>query len=161
MPVDNVIVRAIDVSSEGSIAIGHNSGLLIYRENKWASFTKENSNLRLATVRAVKFRSNGELLIGYGGGLGDGGISIIKGDTWEHWNKSNSKISDHMVRDIEVDSNQSIWMATNNGLIKMNGNEITPIFFRNGMYQNVILDISADNEALWIATNFGLIKYVP
>lgn len=161
MPADNITVRAIDVSSEGSIAIGHNSGLLIYSKNKWIHYNIENSNLRLPTVRAVKFKPSGELLVGYGGGFGEGGVSIIDDGTWEHWNKTNSKISDHMVRDIEIDSNQTIWMATNNGLIKMNGSEITPIFFRNGLYKNVILDISSDKEGLWIATNFGLINYEP
>ncbi|MGK0387621.1 MAG: ligand-binding sensor domain-containing protein [Maribacter sp.] len=63
-----------------------------------------------------------------------------------------------MVRDIKVDKNGVIWMATNNGLIRMEGNEIAPILFRKGMFKNVILDIEIDDETIWIATNFGLVK---
>lgn len=50
------------------------------------------------------------------------------------------------------------WMATNNGLIIMKGEEIVPIIFREGMFKNVILDIEIDENNVWIATNFGLIK---
>ncbi|HOX83560.1 MAG TPA: two-component regulator propeller domain-containing protein [Chryseolinea sp.] len=161
LPEGEFIVRAIDVGSAGSIAIGHNGGLLIYSENKWNSYTTENSNLKLGTVRAVKFKPNGNLIIGYGGGFGDGGFSIIVGDKWEHYNKSNSKIPDHMIRDIEIDANQIILMSTNNGVVKLSGSKITPIFFREGMYRNAIFDIALEKETVWIASNFGLIKYVP
>ena len=158
LPIESYTVRAIDVSKDGSIAIGHNSGLLIFKNDKWNTFTKENSELRLGTVRAVKFLDNGDLIVGYGGGFGDGGFSIIHNDKWKHFNKTNSKIPDHMVRDIEIDSKGVVWMATNNGLIKFENGKNEPILFRQGMYMNVILDIAIQDEIIWIATNFGLIK---
>lgn len=161
LPIADVIVRAIDVSQHGSIAVAHNTGLLIYNGKGWESYTEQNSDLKLATVRAVKFMSNGDLLVGYGGGFGDGGLSIISNDKWSHWNKLNSAMPDHMVRDIEIDVNQTIWLSTNNGVVKIKEGKIVPIFFRDGIYSNVILDIACENEAIWIATNFGLIKYVP
>lgn len=158
LPPGSYTVRAIDVFNNGSIAIGHNSGLLIFKNDKWDTFTKENSELRLGTVRAVKFLNNGDLIVGYGGGFGDGGFSIIHNDKWKHFNKTNSKIPDHMVRDIEIDSKGVVWMATNNGLIKFKNGKIEPILFRQGMYMNVILDIAIQDKIIWIATNFGLIK---
>lgn len=158
LPSGSFTVRTIDVFKDGSIAIGHNSGLLLFKNDTWDNFNKENSELRLGTVRAVKFQDNGNLIVGYGGGLGDGGFSIIENGKWKHFNKTNSKVPDHMVRDIEINQNGVIWMATNNGVIKMDGKKITPILFREGMYKNVILDISLDNDSIWVATNFGLIK---
>jgi ligand-binding sensor domain-containing protein len=158
LPSGSFTVRTIDVFKDGSIAIGHNSGLLLFKNDKWDNFNKENSELRLGTVRAVKFQDNGDLMVGYGGGFGDGGFSIIENGKWKHFNKTNSKVPDHMVRDIEIDENGTIWMATNNGVIKMDGKTITPILFREGMYKNVILDIAIESDTIWIATNFGLIK---
>jgi ligand-binding sensor domain-containing protein len=157
IPEKGLTIRAIDINDNGEIAIGHNSGLVIYSNGKWKSYDDENSELQLSVVRAVKY-IDGRLFVGYGGGMGNGGLSIIENDTWKHFNKTNSKIPDHMVRDIEIDQNGTIWMATNNGMIKMIDDKIEPIYFREGMYKNTILDIAVEGNIVWIATNFGLIK---
>lgn len=34
---------------------------------------------------------------------------------------------------------------------------IEPIYFREEMYKNVILDIATEGNIIWVATNFGLI----
>lgn len=157
LPKKGITVRAMDISKDGEIAIGHNSGLLIRKNGKWKSYSDDNSKLQLSVVRAVKYIDK-KLYIGYGGGRGNGGFSILKGKKWKHFNKSNSKVPNHMVRVIEVDKNGTIWMATNDGLIKILDGKIKPIFFRNGAYKNVIMDIAIENEIVWVATNFGLIK---
>ncbi len=157
IPKKGITVRAMDINENGDMAIGHNSGLIIRSNGEWKILDDENSELQLSVVRAVKYIDN-KLYVGYGGGFGNGGLSIIENEKWTHFNKSNSKIPDHMVRDIEVDKNGTIWMATNNGMIKMIGNEIEPIYFREGMYKNTILDIATQENIVWVATNFGLIK---
>lgn len=161
LPNNSITIRTIDISADNVIAIGHNSGLIIGKENNWKSFDEEINRLQLSIVRAVKFLNDNKLIIGYGGGFGNGGFSVKEGEKWTHFNKSNSKISDHMVRDIEIDTNNTLWMATNNGLVKFTEKgELTSILFREGMYKNTILDISIDNDnVLWIATNFGMIKF--
>jgi ligand-binding sensor domain-containing protein len=158
LPDVDFTVRTMDIASNGDIAIGHNSGLLIKKGNDWQNLNEENSELRLGTVRGVKFTKDNKLIVGYGGGFGDGGFSIIENEKWAHYNKMNSKVPDHMVRDIEIGENGVIWMATNNGIIIMKGEEIMPVLFRDGMYKNVILDIEIEGDKVWIATNFGLIK---
>lgn len=160
MPSKDIVVRAIDISKNGVIAIGHNNGLLIYENGKWQTFTEKKSELSLAVVRAVKFKENNDLLVGYGGGFGNGGFSVLSDKKWVHYNKSNSKIPDHKVRDMEFDGS-NYWMATNNGVIQFNENELKPLLFRDGMFMNVILDIAIENETIWIASNFGLIRYIP
>jgi ligand-binding sensor domain-containing protein len=161
LPNNSITIRAMDINSQNTIAIGHNSGLIIGTERNWESFDEKPSKLQLSTVRAVKYINNNKLIIGYGGGFGNGGFSIKENEKWTHFNKSNSNISDHMVRDIEIDSNNTLWMATNNGLVKYTeGGELTSILFREGEYRNTILDLSIDsNNVLWIATNFGVIKF--
>lgn len=156
-PASKIIIRAIAVDDEGSIAVGHNAGLFAYRNQKWTEFKKDSAALRLGVVRAVKFY-NGDLYVGYGGGVGDGGFSILdKGGKWTHFNKNNSKTPDHMVRDIEVHSG-TFWMATNNGVIKKQDDTIEPMYFRTGPFKNVILDIEFEGDVMWIAANFGLVR---
>lgn len=157
LPKNGLTIRAMDINENGDIAIGHNSGLEIYSNDKWKSYDDESSELQLSVVRAVKY-IDGRLFVGYGGGYGNGGLSIIENGTWKHYNKTNSKIPDHMVRDIEIDQNGTIWMATNNGMIKMVDDKIEPIYFREGRYKNTILDIAIEGNTVWVATNFGLIK---
>ena len=156
-PSKGIIIRTMDIDEKGNFAIGHNSGLILRKNGVWKKLTKDNSDLQLSVVRAVKF-VNDKLLVGYGGGMGNGGLSIIENDKWTHFNKTNSKIPDHMVRDIEIDNNGTIWMATNNGMIKMVNDKIEPIYFREGMYKNTVLDIETEGSIIWVATNFGLIK---
>jgi ligand-binding sensor domain-containing protein len=160
IPQKNITIRAIDVEQNGTIALGHNDGLLIYKSGKWEKYSESKSELQLSVVRAVKFKENGGLFVGYGGGMGNGGFSILSNGIWIHYNKTNSKIPDHMVRDVEFDGT-NYWMATNNGVIQFNDKELIPILFRDGVYKNTIMDISIENGVVWIATNFGLIKYVP
>ena len=155
LPMKGVTVRALDVSSNGNIAVGHNSGLLIKINEEWKSYTEKNSELQLSVVRAVKFVGN-KLYIGYGGGSGNGGFSILKKRKWTHYNKSNSNIPNHMVRVIKEDYKGVLWMATNDGVIKFENGEITPIYLRDKI--NSILDIEIENDKVWIATFFGLYK---
>lgn len=159
--VNSIIIRAMDINSNNEIAIGHNDGLIVGNENNWKVYEEETDKLQLSVVRAVKFMTDSKLIIGYGGGFGNGGFSVKEYENWMHYNKSNSNISDHMVRDIEIDNNNTSWMATNNGLVKYTEKgELTSILFRDGMYKNTILDISIDKDnVLWIATNFGVIKF--
>lgn len=153
-------VLAIDFDIKGNIAIGLTGSFIVRKNGKWKILTTENSELRLSTVRGVKFMKNGELFIGYGGGFGDGGFSILKDEKWKHFNKGNSIIPDHMVRDFEVDSFGNIWMATNNGVFEIEkGMIFKPILFREGFGMNTIMDIEIDkNNNVWLATTFGLIK---
>lgn len=151
-------ILAIDINDEGNIAVGA-SALHVFKYNKWKTYTDDNSELRLGTVRGVKF-INGVLYVGYGGGFGDGGFSILYDDKWEHFNKTNSNIPDHMVRDFEVDGLGNIWMATNDGAVIFNNKDLKPILFDNrGLGYNTVMDIAIDKDnTVWLATTFGLVK---
>ena len=160
IPADNIL--CMDVREDGSIAVGCSTQLLIYSNGKWKKYTEKNSELQLATIRGLKFRPDGALMIGYGGGFGGGGLSVLSSNfkVWTHYNKSNSQIPDHMIRDIEYDG-KNYWMASNNGLVKKDGASISAVFFREGMFANVISDIALEGKILWIATQFGLVRYEP
>lgn len=153
-------ILAIDFNENGNIALGLTSGLIIRKNGKWERLTKDNSELRLGTVRGIKY-INEVLYIGYGGGFGDGGFSTLKNNKWEHFNKTNSEVPDHMIRDFEVDSFGNIWMATNMGLIKLGKDGILKSMFfeKKGLGSNTIMDIAIDkSDTVWLATTSGLVK---
>ena len=158
IPYENLL--CMDIREDGTLAVGCDTLLLVGKNGKWKRFTEGNSELQLGTIRGLKFRPDGSLMIGYGGWLGGGGLSVLSSNfkKWIHYNKSNSRIPDHMIRDIEYDG-KSYWMASNNGLVKMEENTISAVFFRDGRFTNVIRDIAIEGNILWIATNFGLIRY--
>lgn len=163
LPKKDMVALSIDVSDNGSIAVGlgrQDCGLLLFEDGKWSSYSEKKSPLVINVVRALKFTDDGSLIIGYGGGFGDGGFSVMKGKQWTHYNKYNSGITDHMVCDIEFDG-KDYWMATNNGLAKFDGIKVSSTLFREGMFRNVISDITIEDGTIWIATNFGLIQFVP
>ncbi|HTE02301.1 MAG TPA: two-component regulator propeller domain-containing protein [Mucilaginibacter sp.] len=152
-------VLSFDVSKDGRIAVGCDVNLLLYDGKEWKSLNESNSDLQLGTVRAVKFMANGELYIGYGGGFGNGGFSVLKDGKWTHYNKHNSALPDQMVRDIKISDDGAIWMATNDGVLKIDGDKFTPFKFWPGKYHNVVMGIAIENgKTIWIATTTGLVK---
>lgn len=153
-------ILAIDFDENGNIALGLTSGLILQKNGKWERLTTDNSELRLGTVRGIKY-INEVLYIGYGGGFGDGGFSELKNGKWKHFNKTNSEVPDHMIRDFEVDSFGNIWMATNMGLIKLGKDGILKSLFfeKKGLGNNTIMDIAIDKKnTVWLATTSGLVK---
>lgn len=159
LPKGNYTIRAIAVDNDGTIAIGHNNGLLIRKNLNWTTYRISKQTNKLQNyVRSLKFLNKGKLFIGYGGNA-DGGFSILENTNWIHYNKSNSKLSDNMVRDIEIDGNGVYWLATNDGLNKVDKDGlITPIFFYEEHNVTMISDIAIEGNTIWVATNFGLIE---
>jgi ligand-binding sensor domain-containing protein len=158
-PIYHYNVLDLDISKTGKIAVGHDNGLLLYDGQNWKSLKTDSSELQLPTVRSVKFMDNGALYIGYGGGFGKGGFSILTDGKWKHYNTHNSKLPDQMVRDIEVSKDGEIWMATNDGLLEIDGQNFIPLKFWPGKYHNAIMGIvTENNKTVWVATPYGLVK---
>ena len=157
LPEGKFIIRAIAIDEDGTIAIGHNNGLIINKNGKWTIYQIEKDKLQ-SYVRSLKYLKKGKLFIGYGGNK-EGGFSILENNNWKHYNTSNSNLSNNMVRDIEIDKNGNLWLATNNGLNKVKPNgKITPYYFFEGQNMNVIIDIAIEKNIIWVGTNSGLIK---
>ena len=158
LPIRGVTVRTLAVSKSGQIAIGHNTGLLIGKEGEFKVYEENENELQLSVIRGLKYINEDKLIIGYGGGFGNGGFSIKEGDKWTHYNRENARIANHMVRDIEVDMDGIYWLATNEGLTYFKEGKVDTIFFREGRMKNTIMDIAIDENKVWIATNFGVIQ---
>lgn len=151
-------VLDLDISKNGEIAVGCDTCLLLYHGKKWSVLYANDSDLQLGTVRSVKYMNDGSLYIGYGGGFGKGGFSILRQGTWQHFNKYNSALPDQMVRDIKVTDKGVIWMATNDGLAKIESGDIKALKFWPGRFANAILGIAIDKDgSVWAVTPRGLV----
>ena len=158
LPSKSLTVRAIAVSNNGELAVGHNRGLIIIKEGEFEIFEVKEGELQLSVVRGLRYMDDDKLIIGYGGGRGNGGFSIKAGSEWTHYNRDNARIVDHMVRDIEVDKDNIYWMATNEGLTFLREGIADTVFFREGRMKNTIMDIAIHENEIWVATNFGVIQ---
>ncbi len=151
-------VLNLDVGKNGQIAAGCDTCLLLYDGKKWTRLDENNSELQVGTVRSVKFMTDGSLYIGYGGGFGKGGFSVLKNGTWKHFSKNNSALPDQMVRDIKVTDKGVIWMATNDGLAEIENENIKALKFWPGRFSNGISGIALDNDgSVWAVTFKGLV----
>ena len=158
LPLKNPTVRAIAINENGELAIGHNSGLLIKSNGEFTTHEESKEGLQLSVIRGLKYIDNNKLIIGYGGGYGNGGFSIKEKNKWTHYNRENSRIANHMVRDIEVDKDEVYWLATNEGLTYLKDDKVDTVFFRDGRMKNTIMDIAIHKDEIWVATNFGIIQ---
>jgi ligand-binding sensor domain-containing protein len=158
LPLKNPTVRAIAISENGELAIGHNSGLLVKSNGEFTTYEESKEGLQLSVIRGLKYIDNNKLIIGYGGGFGNGGFSIKEENKWTHYNRENSRIANHMVRDIEVDKDKVYWLATNEGLTYLKDDKVDTVFFRDGRMKNTIMDIAIHKNEIWVATNFGIIQ---
>lgn len=149
-------VDAIAISSKNELAIATKYGLYIRDSESWTLIEEGDSDLK-SYVKTMQFIDDEKLIIGHGGNL-NGGYSIYSEGEFRNFNKSNSNLSDNMVRDIEIDKNQTIWFATNDGLNYLSEQEIGAISFRVGKYMSAISDIAVTNNFIWIATSYGLYK---
>lgn len=151
-------IRCIDFGPENSMAVGCNDGLLLFDGAKWKKLNEYNSKLQLSVVRALKYMPTGELYIGYDGGPRSGGFSVLKKERWENYDAHNSKLPDQSIKDIVFTPNNVIWMATGNGLLKIEGNKWNVIKLTKSDPE-YISGLAAYHNILWVATTGELIKY--
>ena len=88
--------------------------------------------------------------------------ALCMGQSVKIYDTSNSGLIDNDLWAVVVDHDGNKWLGTlKYGSVKKDGDDIFAVFFREGMFKNVIPDIDLEGKTLWIATNFGLIRYEP
>lgn len=86
-----------------------------------------------------------------------GGVCRFDGENFEIYNE-NSGIADNMVVSLASDSDESLWIATMNGLSFYNYRNFYSFRKENGMSSNYLTDVLVDRKGVvWVATeNNGL-----
>jgi len=104
-------VRCLEIQNN-SIWIGTDVGLAKLENEQWEVYTSLNSPLYSDDIRSIKSEGDSVVWIG----TVQGGLFSFNGTDWVNYNVSNSGLQDNLVRDINIDLNNNIWLATTEGV---------------------------------------------
>lgn len=91
--------------------------------NSWIVFNPSNSGLPSYYTKCIAFKNTYIKLIGTEGA----GFAIFNDTIWQVYNSSNSPLPSNTIFDIEIDKLGNVWLATLNGLVVFNSNNIIGI----------------------------------
>jgi len=104
-------VRCLETQNN-SIWVGTDVGLAKIENEQWEVYTSLNSPLFSDDIRSIKSEGDSVIWIG----TVQGGLFSFNGTDWVNYNVSNSGLQDNLVRDINIDQNDNIWLATTEGI---------------------------------------------
>ncbi len=112
--------------SEGNLwAAAQYTGLWSYNGTSWANYNTSNSGLLGNIVLSVATDSGGDLWMGTSGWDGpmgqDGAVARYDGSVWTNYYLSNSGLIDDDGLNVAVDSNDQVWIGTEEGASKFDG----------------------------------------
>lgn len=161
-------VREVFVDNHGYLWIGTRNGLDLYdpKEDKFINLNKVilDSGLNELFVRRVfqDFKGDYWLAVGWHSGLLKIDVENKKTKLYNHNLNSTECLSDNMVMDINQGLDGAIWVATTNGLNRINtkSNEIKVYKEKDGIGNSYIYGILIDDKGnLWLSTNGGLSNF--
>lgn len=152
--------------NDSLLLIGTETGLVVFNRYLKTStvFNTTNTNMENEVVKCIYTRQPSQIYFGT-----DFGFYLFNIDTHEiqgsfHDPFNNYSISNNVVWDIFEDNAGILWLATSNGISKLNFNQsmfgFTPVFSteQNEITGTQVNDIYADkNETIWMATKKGVI----
>ena len=166
LPESQVNAVLVD-EDEGVLWAGTNYGLGRYQDGEWVIYDRADG-LDSDTINALTWDSQ-NLIVGtlYSGDPGSGLMSF-DGELWSRVPDFPSDQTDarpdllsYDVNDLLFDENNNVlWVATNNGLGRYDGQSWTSYFVEQGLPNNrtwaLLLD---DNGDLWVGTEGGAARF--
>lgn len=147
------LVRSLLSDSDGSLWIGSSEGLFHHQQGKLRHYGLDEGLPGLA-VHALYRDLSGVLWIGTNGGMaGLGADGKIQG-----WS-ADLDFPARYVFDFLGDDNGDLWMATDHGLLRKRGLDITVFDHRNGLPRDKIFRVIDDGGGhLWLPSNQGVFR---
>jgi ligand-binding sensor domain-containing protein len=85
------------------------------------------------------------------------GLTVFDGQTWLRYNSDNSPLADNWVREILVDDQGRVWIATFSGLYAVEGDEWQAFTSDGGLIDDNVLCLAFDHQGrLWVGTLAGI-----
>jgi ligand-binding sensor domain-containing protein len=126
-----------------------------YDGESWVSYEEQDA-LSEAEVTAVAIDSQGRIWFG----TRDRGVVILDGDTWSGYDLDNSSLTDVWVKDILIDNEDRVWIATPEGLNVLTGRWWQIFTSEDGLINNDILTTALDNQGgMWLGTKGGVSRF--
>ena len=151
LPDDDIHCLQFDPS--GVLWLGTDKGLTRFDGTHWTTYNTANSGLPENEIRTMDIDTYGNIWLG----LRHYGLVGFDGTNWQNYQLVDRMIpSGRVIRDIEIDKNNSIWFGSRDGLIKYKeGGWILYNTLNSGIPDNEILSVTSDkNGNLWIGTSW-------
>jgi ligand-binding sensor domain-containing protein len=132
----------------GGVWVGANR----YDGQSWISY-KEQEVLSEAEVTAVAIDGQGRIWFG----TRDRGAVVLDGEAWSSHDQENSLLTDNWVKDILIDDEDRVWIATPEGLNVLTGRWWQIFTSEDGLINNNVLTMAVDKEGhVWLGTKGGV-----
>lgn len=155
-----VTVEAMHRDQNGRLFIG-TSDRIVVRQNNVYNFFDDSDNPAFQGVRVIRENSDGALFLGSNGH----GFTIIDSSSIRHYTSENSGLTSNFIRDIYVQSTDTLWLATENlglnrvVLLDENRIAVKNITERDGLVKNSLHRmIETSGRHLWISSNGGIMR---
>ena len=154
LPIKDKIITCVKTDKKGNNWIGTLNGLFCYNGVNWKKITIKNSKLPSNTILCIEIKED-KKYIGTTQGL------LIIDKVWKVYDKYNSALPSNKIRSIKAFSEDIVWIATSQGLVKYKQKFQEVLSTKNnGIKDDDFLSLNIDNEkVVWAGTNKGLYSY--
>ncbi len=156
----NMHIQCIEADQKGYMWLGSVFGLFRYDGYQLEQFQYDRvdpNSLSNNHVSCIKSDLQGNLWIGTQKGLNLWDAST---KSFTRFLEKDQQSNNIFVRDIEVDPDGKLWLATSDGLYHYTDSSFTKAEL-SGLHGNVPFAIEAVEDYLWISTQRGLLRYYP
>lgn len=147
------LVRSLLSESDGGLWIGSSEGLFHYQHDQLRHYGQD-EGLPGAAVHALYRDAAGVLWIGTDSGM----ASLDAAGKLQGWS-ADLDFPARYVFDFLGDDNGDLWMATDHGLLRKRGLDITVFDHRNGLPRDKVFRVIDDGAGhLWLPSNQGVFR---
>ncbi len=154
--LQNRLLSCMTVDSQGELWVGADNSIGKFDGTRWTAYDLPTQYSAMITCIHSGTRAN-EVWVG----TSRLGVWRFNNGTWTHYNSQNSGLPDDEVRDILLDGQGRVWVATRSGVALYDGSNWTVFTSQNaGLPSNYCRDLDLDNQGrLWVFTYDGLARY--
>jgi ligand-binding sensor domain-containing protein len=143
------LINSIIIDNQNTIWVATSDGILHLDGTDWKIYTTSDGLTENYITGLLQDKSGNIWAYGYGSGL-----DRYDGSSWQSFLPGDS------ISDIAQDQNGNIWLATDHGVIKYDGNTFQSYTTADGLLENSIRLIVIDNDNdVWCGTFDGVNYY--
>jgi ligand-binding sensor domain-containing protein/signal transduction histidine kinase len=145
-------IRVIHEDRRGDLWIGTHSGLHVYSQGKFSSYTTD-GGLAGNLVLVILEDSGGSIWIGT-----DEGLSLWNGKSFTNYRMADG-LSHNLVQALYEDSDGSLWIGTRNGLNRLQNGKFRSYDSRQGLFSDDVYEIIEDDSGyFWMSCRTGIFR---
>src|SRR5579884_1319180 len=146
-------IQALAQTPDGFLWIGTSGGLVRFDGVRFTVFDRSNAPaLRDDSITTLRPAHDGSLWIGTEGG----GLVHMRSGSWVSYGRDQG-LSNGFIRSIVEDSHGRVWVGTDRGLFRLEGNDFVRLDASRSLPISATRKIFEDRSGqIWLATSFGI-----